>query len=348
MRYRPSNKSNSVLELLLPGDSPVSTLMALFGLGFYALLAVQTGDAFSFQGFPLLRSGGNRYELTFAAGEYWRLLSYGLLHGGLIHIAFNTYVLVSLGSRIEERIGPGRLAIIYVLSCILGGVVSAFTSPGTSVGASGAVMGIFGAGIVLLHFDGTSTAMAYRNHLLVWTGIIFFLGIFAFSGVDNGAHLGGLLGGAGVGYLFSRNERPSATQRRIEGVAGTILILAMVGSAVGHQIYVRDVPTIAGASDADIQAARYDLWQQCREALADGDLDEAGARCFAYRTFTLDEFSTYLMSTVHELRDEPRRAALEHRLTVHIRNGSPPVYDDLDAEDRLALLVRRIDQIQYR
>ena len=87
------------------------------------------------------------------AGEYWRLLSATLLHGSLDHLVGNAIALFILGMVCEHAFGRGQFVVLYAASALAGSLVSLVTSPGPSVGASGAIFGLQGAAIVLFRTE---------------------------------------------------------------------------------------------------------------------------------------------------------------------------------------------------
>lgn len=141
-----------------------------------------------------------------AAGEYWRLVSATLLHGGLDHLVGNSIALFILGMICEHAFGRGQFLVLYVLSGLGGSTVSLLTSAGPSVGASGAIFGLQGASIVLFRQHRDRLLMRDRRIgfvLLVWAIYTIGAGLMA-PLVDNGAHIGGALAGA----LLARRIHP--------------------------------------------------------------------------------------------------------------------------------------------
>ncbi|HKB26787.1 MAG TPA: rhomboid family intramembrane serine protease [Methylomirabilota bacterium] len=141
-----------------------------------------------------------------AAGEYWRMLSAPFLHGGVEHLVGNSIALFILGMVCEHAFGPGQFVVLYVLSGLAGSALSLVTSAGPSVGASGAIFGLQGAAIVLFRTHRERLLMRDRRIgfvLLIWA-------LFTIAGglmdpyIDNGAHIGGAVGGA----LLARRLRP--------------------------------------------------------------------------------------------------------------------------------------------
>lgn len=132
----------------------------------------------------------NRY-LVLNNGEYWRLLTVALTHGGLLHLFFNMYALLILGNSLEAAIGRSKFLAIFLIAQIGASFASIFFSPinVVSVGASGAIFGLFGAMVVVSKRFGLEVKQIY-----VIVGINFAIG-FIFPGIDWHAHLGGLIAG---------------------------------------------------------------------------------------------------------------------------------------------------------
>ena len=133
-----------------------------------------------------------------AAGEYWRLLTAPWLHGGIEHLIGNGIALYILGMVCEAAFGRAQLFVLYVLSGLAGSLVSMLVSVGPSVGASGAIFGLQGAAIVLLRRERDRLLVRDRRVgvvLLIWA-IYTIAGGLTDPFIDNGAHIGGALGGA--------------------------------------------------------------------------------------------------------------------------------------------------------
>jgi rhomboid protease GluP len=132
------------------------------------------------------------------AGEYWRLLTAPWLHGGTEHLVGNGIALYILGMVCEAAFGRAQLVVLYVLSGLAGSLVSMLVSVGPSVGASGAIFGLQGAAIVLLRRERDRLLVRDRRVgfvLLIWA-IYTIAGGLTDPFIDNGAHIGGALGGA--------------------------------------------------------------------------------------------------------------------------------------------------------
>jgi len=137
-----------------------------------------------------------------ATNQWYRLVTVALTHGGLLHLGFNMYALLVLGNPIEEAYGKNKFLIVFFASLIAGSLTSAYFASiySASVGASGAVFGLFGAMVVV----GKRIGADIRS-IVVIIGLNFVFG-FALGGVDWRAHLGGLIGGYVASLLVLKNR----------------------------------------------------------------------------------------------------------------------------------------------
>lgn len=147
-------------------------------------------------------------------GEYWRLFSATFLHGSIDHIFGNMIALYVLGISCERAFGHFKTAVIYLMAGLGGSLLSISFGPGPSVGASGSIFGLMGAMIVFFHIHKDLYILRDRRLfgvLGIWAGYTLLVG-FASPMVDNGAHLGGLLIGAALGW--SLPPAPVGTPKR--------------------------------------------------------------------------------------------------------------------------------------
>ena len=137
------------------------------------------------------------------SNEWYRLITVALTHGGLMHLGFNMYSLYILGTPIESAYGRNKFLVIFTVSLLTGSFASVFFNNGNfvSVGASGAVFGLFGAFLIV----GKTIGVNIREIAII-IGLNFVVG-FILGGVDWRAHLGGLLGGALVAQLILTRRR---------------------------------------------------------------------------------------------------------------------------------------------
>ncbi len=140
------------------------------------------------------------------AGQYWRLVTAIFLHGGVEHLVSNVIALFILGMLAEHAFGRAQYFVLFIVSGLAGSLLSVVLSPGPSVGASGAIFGLQGAAVVLFRRHRERLLVRDRRIglvLLVWAFYSILSG-FTSPVVDNGAHIGGAIGGA----LVARTLHP--------------------------------------------------------------------------------------------------------------------------------------------
>src|ERR1700687_6229578 len=182
-------------------ESPTIVLIALNTL-VYLMMAFQGRSFLSFDSELLLNWGANSGALT-SGGQWWRLLTSTFEHGGLLHIALNMWCLYSLGWLAELLFGRSRFTLLYLL-CGIGGSLGSICWRGNSlsVGASGAIFGIAGALIPAMMLHGNPQLRAALKGHLTSIGLFVFYNLAfgaAVRGIDNAAHIGGLLTGVVLG-----------------------------------------------------------------------------------------------------------------------------------------------------
>jgi rhomboid protease GluP len=198
----------------LPLHQPVATwiLLALIGLVF----AVETALGGSTDRDVLIRLGAKVTPLL-VDGQYWRLLTSMFLHIGLAHLFFNGYALLVVGTEIERLIGWGRFAAIYFLSGLLGSLASFAFSVNLAAGASGAIFGVIGAlgAYFFLHRERLGSWGRARLGNIIFVIVLNLFWGFTQPGIDNYAHLGGLISGAGLGWALAPRYEFDPFNRRV-------------------------------------------------------------------------------------------------------------------------------------
>ena len=157
----------------------------------------------------------------FQWGNWWTLITAIYLHGGLLHIFFNTMWIRQLGPLVEDLFGPMRLFVIFTVSGAFGFLLSALMGNAYTLGASGSIFGLLAAAIVYGRRTGSSM---FTQQFVQWAVILFIFG-FIFEGVDNWAHGGGFVGGYGMAYLFSRESESEGVGAYLG--AGVCLVLTL-------------------------------------------------------------------------------------------------------------------------
>lgn len=208
-----------------------TNIISLICILMYVIVGVYGNNFFNFDANVLAKFGANNILLV-KNGEIYRLLTCAFLHVGLIHLVVNMYSLRVIGPSVEGLIGKGKFVFIYLISAISASLMSLVfvDSNIVSVGASGAIFGLMGA---LLYFG-----YHYRLYLndaiktQIIPVILFNLIIgFMMPGIDNGAHIGGLIGG----YLATMAigiKNKSEKKDMINGWIVLILYLAFLSYIV--------------------------------------------------------------------------------------------------------------------
>jgi len=152
-------------------------------------------------GMPLSNAGA-KFGPYIQAGQLWRLLTAGFLHGGIFHLLMNSWVLFDLGAATEESYGTSRFLVFYFASTITGFYASYLWHPGVpSVGSSAGIFGLLGAMIALGMRDKSSYGAAIRAHYVQWAIYGLLMGVLPFFPIDNAAHIGGVAGGFAIAYV---------------------------------------------------------------------------------------------------------------------------------------------------
>lgn len=183
-----------------------------------------------------VRWGSNFGPMTMS-GQWWRLFTATFIHFGVIHLALNMLALYQNGRTIERLFGSTRFLLLYVFAGLTGSITSLLWNPAVnSAGASGAIFGIFGgllAFVINPRNDVPKQVMTeHRNSTLLFAGYSLFYG-FVHSGIDNAAHIGGLVGGFAMGLLLARplndghRAQPGLPRALFAIVAGAATLLAM-------------------------------------------------------------------------------------------------------------------------
>lgn len=250
-RSHPGGPAGPRIRTVIPGrwvDTRPRTTQAFMGLsliGFVYSLAngstpMSLGNQAAVDGALFARkldpfAAGIRW-VGVDVGEYYRLVTAAFMHNGLIHLGFNLYALWILGTLLEHMLGRPRFAALYVVSMLGGSFGVVLISPNdVTVGASGAVFGLMGAMVFAQRTVGISV---WRTPLMPVLALNLAL-TFMIPSVSVGGHLGGLLTGVGVGWMFIALAR-----RRVPDwgavVAGAVVAAALVAGAIWAASQWRD------------------------------------------------------------------------------------------------------------
>jgi rhomboid protease GluP len=182
------------------------------------------GAIYDIDGYTLFDFGAKLGRFILA-GQWWRLVTAGFLHGGLLHILMNSWVLFDLGAQVEELYGSARLLVFYFVATVFGFLASTLWNPnGLSVGASAGVFGLIGAMIALGVRSNTSMGSAIRGLYIRWAIYGLLFGLLPGLRVDNAAHIGGLVAGFAVAYLAQEQRDPMHPREKVWKVAAGICL----------------------------------------------------------------------------------------------------------------------------
>ena len=185
--------------LLRGGGQPYVTqaLIAINVAVYFIGLTHSSSDALA--GSTGFSVDGGLIAFKVADGEWYRVITSGFLHAGLIHVGFNMFALWILGSQLEAAIGRVRFAVVYFVSMLAGALGVLIVSPDSlTVGASGAIFGLFGLALAAQRSKGINIWQSGLGGVL----LINLLFTFSVPGISIGGHLGGLAGGYLCGVLL--------------------------------------------------------------------------------------------------------------------------------------------------
>ena len=175
---------------------------------------------------------GAKYAPLIFAGQPWRLITAGFLHGGFLHILMNSWSLYILVREVEQFYGTSRLIVAYIFSTFTGFLCSLYWAPHSlSLGASAACFGMFGIMLAMgLRHRADPLAQAVRAHYGQWLVIGIVLSLM--PGIDLAAHVGGFLGGLLIGWVGGMPGFPNTpretTWRVLAGIAIAIALYSFV------------------------------------------------------------------------------------------------------------------------
>ena len=212
-----AKKSEDIFKIKTPIIT--YTILAINILVFLLSYIISTPDAF------IVEYANNR-SLVVNYNEYYRLITSIFIHSGFMHLLVNCYSLYIIGVQVESFYGKIKYLIIYLGSALAGSLLSICFSNSFSVGASGAIFGIIGSLLYFGYHYRLYLGNAIRNQIIPTIILNLFIG-FMIPGIDNAAHIGGLIGGifismaCGVIYKSKKSER-------INGIILTTLFIGFM------------------------------------------------------------------------------------------------------------------------
>lgn len=198
------------VDLIKPWVTYVLMGACIFFFGLQKLSTYLTG-------YDLPYIWGGKVNGLILQGQIWRLLTPILLHGSILHIAFNMYALYAFGPGLERYYGHWRYLLLYLLGGYCGNVLSFLLSPNPSIGASTAIFGLVAAEIIFIYrnrilFGARAKSMLINLAVVVVVNLLLGLQ----PGIDNWGHLGGLVGGFIFAWVAGPNYKVQPSQTGLE------------------------------------------------------------------------------------------------------------------------------------
>jgi len=207
---RAQQKERQILKIVARGGE-VTLCIAAVNILIFLVMAFSGLGVTLFDAHALISWGAN-YSPLVHQGQWFRLVTSMFLHGGLAHLAANMYGLLLAGILLEPLLGKLNFAVLYFVAGIVGSLCSIWFHPATaSVGASAAIFGLYGA-LLVGSFLGKHDSGLPILSLLIFIGANLLIGSVT-RGIDNAAHVGGLISGALMGaVLFTTARSPRQTK----------------------------------------------------------------------------------------------------------------------------------------
>jgi rhomboid protease GluP len=193
---------------MIGNRQPITTTLVGMNVAVFAVMALTGVSPAAPTSVQLLKWGANWGPLSLGA-EPWRILASNYIHGGIIHIALNMWCLWNLGFLAERVFDPWTYVLTYTFCGLAGSLASLWWHPmAVGVGASGAIFGLAGALIAALYLGhlpiSKQAIQGTLKSLLTFAGYNLFFGAVA-RGIDNSAHIGGLLAGLALGAVLAKH-----------------------------------------------------------------------------------------------------------------------------------------------
>jgi membrane associated rhomboid family serine protease len=224
---RQKTKVRTAAQIRARSENPVVT-MVIIGICVVLFLAEGGGIGLqsSGQGWIYEKFALQGYTTINFGHDYWRLLTSGFLHAGLLHIGFNMYLLYLIGRELEPTIGSPRFATVYLTALLVGSFGALLqTTAAVVVGASGAVFGLMGYVFVEQYRRGYDPLRGGIGGLILINLVLGFIPSF---NIAVGAHIGGLIAGGAMAWVFGE-----ADKRRLAWAGYAFCAILVVGAVIG-------------------------------------------------------------------------------------------------------------------
>lgn len=220
------NESKSkIAEKIFSFKKPIITYSIIFICVLVFILMYVLGNG-STDNYTLLLFGANLDALT-KNGDYYRLFTSMFLHIGIMHLLCNMYSLYIIGKEVENVFGKWKYLVIYILSGMAGSILSlAFNHNTICAGASGAIFGLLGALLYFGYYYRPYLGATLTRSIIPVIAINLIIG-FLDSGIDNSAHIGGLVGGLLVAMAVGVPDK-SNNNNKINGIVLSLIYFGFI------------------------------------------------------------------------------------------------------------------------
>ena len=231
----------------------ITPVLIIINVLIFILMVAKGVNAFQPEADELIKWGGNLRHLVLQ-GEYWRLLSSTFIHIGVFHLLMNMYALLYIGLLLEPQLGKAKFFTAFLLTGLVASVNSIWWHTMTvSAGASGAIFGMYGLFLALLTTNHIEKAARKTMLTSIAVYITYNLINGVKEGIDNAAHVGGLISGILIGYAFFPSiKKPDSLKVKYS----TIALLAVI-TVLGSSFALKKVDVFAETPLSEYQIDEY-------------------------------------------------------------------------------------------
>lgn len=243
-------KTRGFIDLLIPSQGYLITPWLIYLNVAVFILMVMNGVGFFLPSIDSMLTWGANFKPLTLEGQSWRIFTSFFIHFGIIHLLFNMYALIYIGTFLEPYLGKARFLSAYILAGIIGSVTSLYWNDNVvSAGASGAVFGMYGVFLAML----TTNLIEKAKRKAMVTSISVFVGYNLLSGlqgsgIDNAAHIGGLVCGMLIGYSFYPSlVKPHMKQLKLNTILGLTAVVLIASLFV-----IKSLPNDLGKYNSEM------------------------------------------------------------------------------------------------
>lgn len=337
-----SGRHFNMLELVIPGKRFFFTPIILYvNILMFVAMVASGANLFSPTIGDLIKWGGD-YKLLTLNGQFWRLATAIFVHAGIIHLFANMYAFLIVAILLEPLIGRFRFGLAYLLTGVAASITSLWLNPAIiGVGASGAILGMYGIYISLLTTStvGKKTRLIILPSMLVYTLYIIALGMMN-AQVDNAAHLGGFVTGVIFGYalypgITSPENKSKNLMRILIVLAGVILYGYIVARSNSPFIrYQKHLATFLTYNQQGLEAYKFNEADSQEEILY--KLEEVGMKSWracinsTFQIEMIDELPGSTKKIIADLREYANKQQmmcgyLARKLRTHSNRFDPSI-----------------------